>query len=212
VSSPVARRPYDLRHACLSTWRNAGVPPAQVAEWAGHSVNVLLRVYAKSIDGQDELASNASRPRSAPCKSVSECGAALLVPELPDSEAAPSEPAGTRVGAGLCPGTSFHISSRHPQTPGSGRTQPDHDEGPPTSKRRGQRPFSVGGRCRIRTCVGIRRRIYRPEDAHALTSMLVPASGNYGSISPRSRPAVRRQNPGHRSITICGLSSDPRRR
>ena len=26
----LARRPYDLRHACLSTWLNAGVPPAQV--------------------------------------------------------------------------------------------------------------------------------------------------------------------------------------
>jgi integrase len=56
VMSPLARRPYDLRHACLSTWLNAGVPPAQVAEWAGHSVNVLLRVYAKCIDGQDEVA------------------------------------------------------------------------------------------------------------------------------------------------------------
>ena len=56
VDSPLARRPYDLRHACLSTWLNAGVPPVQVAEWAGHSVNVLLRVYAKCIDGQDEVA------------------------------------------------------------------------------------------------------------------------------------------------------------
>ena len=56
VNSPLARRPYDLRHACVSTWLNAGVPPAQVAEWAGHSVNVLLRVYAKCIDGQDEVA------------------------------------------------------------------------------------------------------------------------------------------------------------
>ena len=55
-ASPLAKRPYDLRHACLSTWLNAGVPPAQVAEWAGHSVNVLLRVYAKCIDGQDEMA------------------------------------------------------------------------------------------------------------------------------------------------------------
>ncbi len=54
--SPLARRPYDLRHACLSTWLNAGVPATQVAEWAGHSVEVLLRVYAKCVDGQDELA------------------------------------------------------------------------------------------------------------------------------------------------------------
>jgi integrase len=55
-ASPLARRPYDLRHACVSTWLNGGVPPAQVAEWAGHSVAVLLRVYAKCIDGQDEIA------------------------------------------------------------------------------------------------------------------------------------------------------------
>jgi integrase len=52
--SPLARRPYALRHACLSTWLNAGVPATQVAEWAGHSVNVLLKVYASCIDGQDE--------------------------------------------------------------------------------------------------------------------------------------------------------------
>jgi len=35
-ASPVARRPYDLRHACLSTWLNGGVYPTQVAEWAAH--------------------------------------------------------------------------------------------------------------------------------------------------------------------------------
>jgi len=54
--SQLARRPYDLRHACLSTWLNVGVAPAQVAEWAGHSVEVLLRVYAKCLEGQQELA------------------------------------------------------------------------------------------------------------------------------------------------------------
>jgi integrase len=52
VASPLAARPYDLRHAAVSTWLNAGIPPTQVAEWAGHSVNVLLRVYAKCIVGQ----------------------------------------------------------------------------------------------------------------------------------------------------------------
>lgn len=54
--SPLAQRPYDLRHACVSTWLNSGVPVTQVAEWAGHSVQVLLRVYAKCIAGQDEAA------------------------------------------------------------------------------------------------------------------------------------------------------------
>ena len=54
--SPLARRPYDLRHAAVSTWLNGGVHPTQVAEWAGHSVAVLLDVYAKCIDGQEDLA------------------------------------------------------------------------------------------------------------------------------------------------------------
>jgi integrase len=55
-ASPLARRPYDLRHACLSTWLNGGVYPTQVAEWAGYGVDVLLRIYAKCVVGQDELA------------------------------------------------------------------------------------------------------------------------------------------------------------
>ncbi|WP_194891347.1 tyrosine-type recombinase/integrase [Catenulispora pinisilvae] len=54
--SPLAKRPYDLRHACVSTWLNAGVAAPQVAEWAGHSVEMLLRTYAKCIDGQEDLA------------------------------------------------------------------------------------------------------------------------------------------------------------
>ena len=33
-----------------------GVPPAQVAEWAGHSVAILLEVYAKCFGGQDQIA------------------------------------------------------------------------------------------------------------------------------------------------------------
>lgn len=56
VESLLARRPYDLRHACVSTWLNAGVPAAQVADWAGHGVDVLLRVYAKCLDGAEDAA------------------------------------------------------------------------------------------------------------------------------------------------------------
>lgn len=55
-TSPLARRPYDLRHAAVSTWLNAGVPPTQVAAWAGHSVAVLLQIYAKCIVGQEDAA------------------------------------------------------------------------------------------------------------------------------------------------------------
>jgi integrase len=52
ASERLAQRPYDLRHGGVSLWLNNGVPPAEVAERAGHSVHVLLRVYAKCIDGQ----------------------------------------------------------------------------------------------------------------------------------------------------------------
>ncbi|GAA2370899.1 tyrosine-type recombinase/integrase [Nonomuraea africana] len=53
-SSSLAARPYDLRHAAVSLWLNAGVPAPEVAKRAGHSVDVLLRVYAKCIDGQQD--------------------------------------------------------------------------------------------------------------------------------------------------------------
>lgn len=56
VASPLARRPYDLRHACLSTWLNAGVEATRVAEWAGNSLTILMRVYAKCIDGGEQTA------------------------------------------------------------------------------------------------------------------------------------------------------------
>ena len=56
IASLLARRPYDLRHAAVSTWLNAGVPAPQVAEWAGHGVEVLMRVYAKCIFGQQDEA------------------------------------------------------------------------------------------------------------------------------------------------------------
>jgi len=56
IAAGLLPRPYYLRHAAVSTWLNAGVPATQVAEWAGHSVDVLLRVYAKCIAGQQDEA------------------------------------------------------------------------------------------------------------------------------------------------------------
>ncbi|ACZ83202.1 tyrosine-type recombinase/integrase [Streptosporangium roseum] len=55
-ASPLAARPYDLRHAAVSLWLNAGVAAPDVAERAGHGVDVLLKVYAKCIDGGTEVA------------------------------------------------------------------------------------------------------------------------------------------------------------
>ncbi|MFG3091906.1 tyrosine-type recombinase/integrase [Streptomyces antibioticus] len=56
VASPLAARPYDLRHSALSTWLNSGVDATEVAERAGNSVEVLLSRYAKCIDGRQEVA------------------------------------------------------------------------------------------------------------------------------------------------------------
>ncbi|GAA3667542.1 hypothetical protein GCM10022224_034710 [Nonomuraea antimicrobica] len=56
AASPPAGRAYDLRHAAVSLWLNAGVHAPEAAERAGHGVDVMLRVYAKCIDGQREVA------------------------------------------------------------------------------------------------------------------------------------------------------------
>lgn len=56
AASPLVARPYDLRHSCVSTWLAAGVEPTQIAEWVGHSVAVLHRVYAHVLPGREEIA------------------------------------------------------------------------------------------------------------------------------------------------------------
>ena len=49
------RRPYDLRHSGV-TWRlNSGIPATEVAAWAGHSVEVLMRVYARCVAGLEDV-------------------------------------------------------------------------------------------------------------------------------------------------------------
>jgi integrase len=55
-ATPLASRPYDLRHAAVSTWLAAGVDPATVAEWAGQSLSVLMEIYAAMLYGQGVLA------------------------------------------------------------------------------------------------------------------------------------------------------------
>jgi integrase len=53
AASPLMDVPYSLRHAAVSTWLRTAGDPAQVAEWAGHSVAVLLNVYAKCVHGAE---------------------------------------------------------------------------------------------------------------------------------------------------------------
>jgi integrase len=70
VASPLAARPYDLRHAAVTLWLNGGIPAPEIAARVGHGVEVLLRVYAGCIDGEEtaintriERALRASRGR-----------------------------------------------------------------------------------------------------------------------------------------------------
>jgi hypothetical protein len=53
AATPLARRPYDLRHAVLSLWLNATGEPAEVAARAGTSARVLHEVYLHCTDGQE---------------------------------------------------------------------------------------------------------------------------------------------------------------
>ena len=55
LDGPLMRRPYDLRHAGVIRRLNEGVDEATVAAWAGHSVEVLRRIYHHSVGGQDEI-------------------------------------------------------------------------------------------------------------------------------------------------------------
>jgi integrase len=56
VASPLAARPYDLRHAGVSLWLRSGVDVTEVARRAGHSVDVLLRIYASVLDDTEKEA------------------------------------------------------------------------------------------------------------------------------------------------------------
>ncbi|MEU9989903.1 hypothetical protein AB0E10_24530 [Streptomyces sp. NPDC048045] len=63
AESLLAGRPYDLRHAYITRWLNAGVPLAEVARRVGNSPEVIHRRYHGCIDGHEE-AENAKIARS----------------------------------------------------------------------------------------------------------------------------------------------------
>ncbi len=55
LATPLLQRPYDLRHSGV-TWRlNSGIPATEVAAWAGHSVEILMRVYARCVVGLEDV-------------------------------------------------------------------------------------------------------------------------------------------------------------
>ena len=68
AATRLARRPYELRHAALSLWLNAGGDPAHIAARAGHSVAISLPCIttastAKTTSSTSRSAASSSRPR-----------------------------------------------------------------------------------------------------------------------------------------------------
>ena len=51
--------PMNLRASCtcgvVSSGSNSGVPATEVAAWAGHSVEMLMRVYARCMTGLEDV-------------------------------------------------------------------------------------------------------------------------------------------------------------
>jgi integrase len=69
--SSTGRRVADLRDTCLTVWLNSGVPPAQVAEWAGTSVTMLFTAYAQCVSGQaQEVLHRIEAAQALPCVEV----------------------------------------------------------------------------------------------------------------------------------------------
>jgi hypothetical protein len=64
-ASPLAGRPYDLRHAAVSLWLNSGVPATEIARHAGHSVAVVLTIYATASTAKPTPPASASPTLSA---------------------------------------------------------------------------------------------------------------------------------------------------
>jgi hypothetical protein len=60
---PPARRPRDVRHAAVTLWMDAGLPPTEVARRACHSVAVPLKVYPAASTGKTQPPTSAFQPR-----------------------------------------------------------------------------------------------------------------------------------------------------
>ena len=79
AATPLALRPYDLRHAALSLWPNATGAPAEIAARAGNSPRVLHEVYLHCTDGQQDAVSQRiedALDTGASATSSSRCGKA----------------------------------------------------------------------------------------------------------------------------------------
>lgn len=66
--SPTGRRVYDNRNTRLTKWLNDGVPPAQVAEWAGTAWLCSSPRTPDAWTGSCRTSSGGSKPR-ATCRS-----------------------------------------------------------------------------------------------------------------------------------------------
>lgn len=58
ADSPLAATPYDLRHAMISFWIMLGISVADIARWAGHSIDILFAIYAAWLSNKIKLWQN----------------------------------------------------------------------------------------------------------------------------------------------------------
>lgn len=154
-SSPVGKRAYDLRHTCLTTWLNNGIPPAQVAAWAGNSVPVLLAISTRCITGElTELQGRIEEPQRLPTVPAAVKGPSKNFGKFSGKPAAESR--SKPAPAGLTPSPPGAVPAL-PKLPRRVRqTAPDQRKSPPQG-RAGHRTGD-GAPGRTRTCGQVLRR------------------------------------------------------
>ena len=78
------KRPYDCATPASPGGSTPAVPDAEVAAWAGHSVEMLRRVYAGRAQGLDSIwitRMNQTLPQDTPSPGGTPGGARRTVPE-----------------------------------------------------------------------------------------------------------------------------------
>lgn len=70
AASPLARRPYDLRHAAVSRWLNAGVPPPRSPNGPGTASESFSPSTRSASSARNSAPSASSTPRSPPSRTT----------------------------------------------------------------------------------------------------------------------------------------------
>jgi len=119
AATGIARRPYDLRHAALSLWLAAGVPPAEIPARAGNSPRVVLDTYTHQITGHDHHASGLISQALTPAVPARPCPVRGKADGVRDRRHAPTPVRYTSVKPGKRPASG--PQNQPPRPPGTGK-------------------------------------------------------------------------------------------